>query len=268
MHNKLVIFDIETVIDCEAGRRLLNLPQEMSDAEVIKNMEDYHLQITDGKNKFIRQPFHKIVAISFLSADIERTAEGEKYILTEVRSGGKLDSSEKELVAGFFSYLKAAKPRLVTFNGRTFDVPVLKYRAMVHGIDAKWYYQMGDKWNNYGSRYSLDWHCDLIEAFSDFGTSARVKMNELCAAFSIPGKLDVDGAQVQTLFDEGNLQEIRDYCELDVISTYLLYLKYAQHTGLTSSDNATAAQEDLISYLESNPRDNFNKYLDAYYQAN
>ncbi len=264
MHNKLIVFDIETITDCDAGRRLLDLPKKMSDDEVIQRLENYHLEITDGKNKFIRQPFHKIVAISFLAADIIRSEHGEAYVVTDLRSGGKAESSEQELVSGFFTYLKNAKPRLVSFNGRGFDLPVLKYRAMLHKVDAKWLYHSGDKWNNYSSRYSLDWHCDLIEAFSDFGTSARVKMKELCAIFNLPGKIDVDGSAVYGLHKAGKTHEIRDYCELDVINTYLLYLIYSHHGGITSLDNHEKSKESLIEFIQSHPKDNFSKFINSW----
>lgn len=261
MHKHLLVFDIETVIDVEAARRLLDIGESISDSDVIIALENYHLKITDGKNKFARQPFHKIAAISFLVAEIVRGENGEEYKVIELRSGGKLDSSEKELVSGFWGYAKTLKPRFVSFNGRTFDIPVLKYRAIVHDVEAKWYYQSGDKWNNYNSRYSVDWHCDLLEAFSDFGASSRVKMNELCAAFGFPGKMGVDGSDVQRLVSEGKLQEVRDYCELDVLNTYLLYLKYAFHTGITSAQGYQDAIENLVVTLEEKEGPHFHDFL-------
>ncbi|CAD6996579.1 unnamed protein product [Ceratitis capitata] len=80
-------------------------------------------------------------------------------------------------------------------------MPVLKYRAMVHGIQAEYFYKAGDKWNSYNQRYSSDWHCDLLESLSDFGASAKVKMNEVCAVLNLPGKTGVDGSQVMDLYD-------------------------------------------------------------------
>jgi predicted PolB exonuclease-like 3'-5' exonuclease len=252
-HNSLFVFDIETIPDTEAAKNLLDLSGN-NEEEIRQALTDYHLKITDGKNSFIRQPFQKVVAISFLQADIIRDGNGcERYVLNEIRSGGDLNSSEEareeNLVKGFFSYLKKQPPRIVSFNGKNFDLPVLKYRAIKYGITAPWLYKMGDKWNNYNQKYSLDWHCDLIDAFSDFGASARVKMNELCAVFGLPGKLGIDGSMVTQYYDNKKLQEIRDYCETDVINTYLLYLHYQHHTGTLSTENFMQAQEDLGNYL-------------------
>lgn len=207
-----------------------------------------------------------MVAISFLEAEIIRTSEGEQYHLQEIRSGGNIDSKEEDLIKGFFSHLKKQPPRLVSFNGKTFDLPVLKYRAIKYGVSAPWLYKMGDKWNNYSQRYSLDWHCDLIDAFSDFGASSRVKMDELCATFDLPGKIGVDGSQVTSLYDAKKISEIRNYCETDVINTYLLYLLYQHHTGTLSGDNFEASKEDLINYLQmhSEQKPHFTNFLNQW----
>jgi len=169
--------------------------------------------------------------------------------LLDIRSGGDLGSTEADLVKGFFAHLKKNFSRLVSFNGKSFDLPVLKYGAMKNEVEAAWLYKSGDKWNNYNQKFSLDWHCDLADAFSDFGASAKVKMNELCAAFNLPGKIGVDGSQVASMYDEGNLQEIRNYCETDVINTYLLYLTYQHHNGSISHNSFVQARDDLRKFL-------------------
>lgn len=249
-HQTLFVFDIETIPDTEAAYNLTGT-EEKDEQLLRKELEDYHLEITAGKNSFLRQPFHKVVAISFLEAEIERSGSEERYILKEVRSGGKENSSEKELLEGFFGYLARSKPRFVSFNGRTFDLPVLKYRAMKYGISAPWLYHTGDKWNSYGSRYSLDWHCDLLEALSEFGASARIKLNEACSILGFPGKFGVDGGKVSEMFDEGKIKEIRDYCETDVLNTYLVYLRYMQHRGDLSTDGYNRAIGDVLSFIDN-----------------
>ncbi len=138
---------------------------------------------------------------------------------------------------------------MVSFNGKNFDLPVLKYAAMKNEVEAAWLFKSGDKWNNYNQKFSLEWHCDLADAFSDFGASAKVKMNELCAAFNLPGKIGVDGSQVMQMFDEGKLQEIRNYCESDVINTYLLYLIFQHHNGSITKDSLRKCKEDLRDFL-------------------
>lgn len=250
-HQNLFVFDIETIADISSAKNLLNIQSE----DVLKlrqALKDYHLEITDGRSDFLRQCFHQVVAISFLEAEIIRSGNQEFYKIRDIRSGGDLKSLEEDLIKGFFQHLKKQLPRLVSFNGKTFDLPVLKYRAMKYEVSAPWLYKMGDKWNNYSQKYSLDWHCDLIDAFSDFGASARVKMNELCAVFNLPGKFGIDGSMVEEYFDNGKLQEIRDYCETDVINTYLLYLIYQHHNGSINQESFDEARKDLVDFIEQN----------------
>lgn len=249
-HQHLFIFDIETIPDTDAVPNLTG-SNEKGVATLRQELETYHLEITDGRNPFSRQPFHKVVAISFLEAEIHRDAGHEHYEIKELRSGGKEDATEKELLEGFFSYLGRSMPRLVSFNGRGFDLPVLKYRAIKHGVSAPFLYQSGDKWNSYTSRYSLDWHCDLLEALSDFGASARVKLNEVCSILGFPGKFGVDGANVATLHDEKRIKDIRDYCEGDVLNTYLVYLRYQHHNGLLTRESYNQAVGDILSLIQN-----------------
>lgn len=265
-HQNLFVFDIETIPDLNAAKNLLDFPDGSRD-ELRQGLVKYHLDITDQKNSFLRQPFHQIVSISFLEAEIIRDFNGQEfYRIIDIRSGGDLSSLEDKLVHGFFAHLKKNFSRLVSFNGKSFDLPVLKYAAMKHDVEAAWLYKKGDKWNNYSQRYSLDWHCDLADAFSDFGASAKVKMNELCAAFNLPGKIGVDGSQVTQMFDDGKLQEIRDYCETDVINTYLLYLVYQHHNGSLSKESFVKCREELRDFLikKSSEKSNFREFLEAW----
>ncbi len=249
-HQTLFVFDIETTYDTEAAANLLDVATDDKE-ELRQGLEQYHLNITNGKNSFPRQPFHKVIAISFLEAQITREGQAEQYTLQTLRSGGKEDASEEELIEGFFHYLGKSRARLVSYNGRGFDLPVLKYRAMKYGIDAPWLFKSGDKWNSYQSRYSLDWHCDLIEALSDFGASARCKLNEICSVFGYPGKVGVDGSMVTQMYDDGKIKEIRDYCETDVLNTYLVYLRYMNHCGTLSRIHYNQAISDVVSFLEN-----------------
>ncbi|TCS65027.1 3'-5' exonuclease [Varunaivibrio sulfuroxidans] len=249
-HQSLFVFDIETVPDTDAVPNLTGF----AEADVVARraeLERYHLEITQGKNAFARQPFHKVVAISFLHAEIERAGEREVYYLKELRSGGAEASSEKDLIKGFFGFIDRHRPRLVSFNGRGFDIPVLKYRAMKHGVSAHTFATLGDKWASYGARYATDWHCDLLEVMSDFGASARIRLNEAAAVMGFPGKIGVDGAMVAPMYDEGRLGEIRDYCESDVLNTYLVYLRQRLFTGAIDADGYNRAVADIIALIEA-----------------
>lgn len=266
-HQTLFVFDIETIYDTRSAK-VLTACEAVDVIALREQLEAYHASATEGRNSFPRQPFHQVVAISFLEAEIARDGTHEYYTLKELRSGGKEDADEKTLLEGFFQYVAKLRPRLVSYNGRTFDLPVLKYRAMLHGVSAPWLYHSGDKWNNYGSRYSTDWHCDLLDALSDFGASGRCKLNEICAVMGYPGKIGVDGSQVAPLYDAGRIKEIRDYCETDVLNTYLVYLRYMYHRGDLSQAGYNQAIGDVLSYVkEAGDRTHLVEFFTAWDEA-
>ena len=267
-HRTLFVFDIETVPDTDAVPALTGF----ADPDVVARrteLERYHLEATHGNNPFPRQPFLRVVAIAFLEAEIDRDGPRETYLLNELRAGGETDWDERKLIEGFFSYFERIKPRLVSFNGRTFDLPVLRYRAMIHGIAAPFLYSAGDKWNSYTSRYSPDWHCDLLEVLSDYGASARIRLNEACAALGLPGKFGPSGADVAGLYDAGRIGEVRAYCETDVLNTYLVYLRHQLHTGGIVLEGYNRAVADLVTMLEGerSARPHLGDFLAAWHTA-
>jgi len=264
-HQNLFVFDIETIPDTDAAPNLTGVTSP-DVAERRAAIEDYHLKITDGKNSFPRQPFHKVVAISFLEAEIERDGAMEGYVLRDLRSGGEAGFDEAKLLQGFFTYLERQRPRLVSFNGRTFDLPVLKYRAMVHGISAPWLYKSGDKWNSYTYRFAADWHCDLLDVLRDYGASSAVKLDEVCAVMGFPGKFGVDGSMVAEMIDDGKVDEVRNYCETDVLNTYLVYLRWQLHNGTLNKAGYNASVADLISFIdaEKEKRPYLGEFMDAW----
>jgi 3'-5' exonuclease len=212
----------------------------------------------DGSG-FPKPPFHIPVAIAFLHATIARDGNHERYELRELRCGGDPGYSEAELIRAFIDFVERLEPRLVSYNGRSFDLPVIKYRAMVHGLSAPLLTS-----RDYTYRYSTDHHCDLLEVLTDFGASTRAKLDEVCSVLGFPGKIGVDGSMVAGMYEAGQVAEIRDYCELDVLNTYLVYLRHALLCGRTNQENHAQATEDVAVYLEGErgARPHLGEFLD------
>ena len=250
MRRDVIIFDIETVPDADATRHLLGTP-DVRDAEARDALSDYFIEKTEGKNDFPRQPFHQVVAISYAQLVFEPGEEGPELVIRRLGSGGDVKSSERELLEGFFGLIEKRAPRLVSFNGRGFDIPVLKYRAMVHGLSCPRWFSEGDKWNSYDSRYSSEYHVDLLEVLSDHGASARCSMHEVASAFGVPGKLDTAGDDVRGMFEARQIAAIRNYCETDVCTTLLLFLRWQLFTGALSTGAYARSVLGLRHYLES-----------------
>ncbi|MDT8375123.1 MAG: 3'-5' exonuclease [Mariprofundaceae bacterium] len=254
MQRDLIVFDIETVPDAKATRQLLGEP-ELTDIEARDALSSYFLEKTNGNNDFPRQPFHQVVAISYAHLICEPGEEGIEMVVRRIASGGDKKSSEAELLDGFFSLIEKRAPRLVSFNGRGFDIPVLKYRAMAHSLSCPRWFSEGDRWKNYDARYDLTYHIDLLEVLSDFGASARCSMHEVASAFGIPGKLDTAGDDVRGMFEAGEIEAIRNYCETDVCTTLLTLLRWQLFSGALPEGAYARAVLGVRNYLEGEATD-------------
>lgn len=217
-------------------------------------------------DEFPKTPFHQVVAISFLAARVESTEGGPQYVVDELRTGGDVTYSEGQLVKAFFQYVEKKRPRLVTFNGRGFDLPMLKYRGLKHEGAAPWFAKGEGRWDNYGYRYNVDWHCDLMDVLSDYGASKAASLSDVSALLGVPCKLGIEGPQVKGLVEAGRLAEVRDYCETDVLSTYLIFLRLALFRGEMSARGHANSTADLQAYLakERSARPHLGVFLDAW----
>ncbi len=181
---------------------------------------------------------------------------------------GDEDSSEAEIVGRFFDGIARYTPDLVSWNGGGFDLPVLQYRALKHGIQAPRYWEIGEsdrdfKWNNYLNRYHWR-HVDLMDVLANFSPRANAKLDEIATMLGFPGKLGMDGSQVWGKYLEGGVREIRNYCETDVLNTWLVYLRF-EHMRGNLDDKDLAREYALIrSTLESMRKSHLNDFLAAW----
>jgi len=128
----LLIFDIETIPDTDSARKIQDM-ESLSDAEVAESMFAQRRQQTGGSD-FLRHHLQKVVAISVVLRTSDKLS---------VWSLGDIDSPEKDIIQRFFDGIDRYTPMLVSWNGSGFDLPVLHYRALLHGINASRYWETG-----------------------------------------------------------------------------------------------------------------------------
>jgi len=221
-----MVFDIETIPDIEGGRRLYELG-DLDDDGVAKAMFHLRAQKTGG-SEFLAHHLHRIVAISV-------TFRGRGSDDFKVWSLGDEQASEKEILQRFFDGIDKFTPTIVSWNGSGFDLPVIHYRAMLHKLSAPRYWEMGEednsfKWNNYISRYHMR-HTDLMDLLALYSGRANAPLDELATLYGFPGKMGMDGSKVWGAFQEGKIKDIRNYCETDVLNTWLVYLRFQLMRG-------------------------------------
>ena len=225
----ILVFDIETIPDVAGIRRLDDLPDSMSDAEVADHAFAARREKTGSD--FLPHHLQRVAAISCVFRDRAGL---------RVRSLGTAEDGEAALIQSFYRVIEKYTPQLVSWNGGGFDLPVLHYRALVHGIAAPRYWDLGAddrdfKWNNYISRYHSR-HTDLMDVLAMYQARANAPLDALAKLCGFPGKLGMDGGQVWAAFREGRIDEIRNYCETDVVNTYLLYCRFQLMRGAFSAD--------------------------------
>jgi len=244
-----LVFDIETIPDAQGLRYLLDAPTDVLNAATDDEIVSIALHQRRQKNgtEFLPLHLHKICAISCA------LREGNVF---KVWTLGDEDSSEAEIIQRFYDGIEKYTPQIVSWNGGGFDLPVLHYRGLFHGVNASRYWDLGEddkefKWNNYISRYHMR-HTDLMDVMAMYNARANAPLDEIAKLCGYPGKLGMDGSKVWDAYKSGKLKEIRNYCETDVANTHLVFLRYQLMRGhLTKeayANEIALVRETLQSY--------------------
>ncbi len=251
----VLVFDIETIPDIDAGKRLYQL-DGLSDTDCAEAM--FALRREKTGHDFLPHYMQKVCAISLV------LSHGSQI---KVWSLGDEQSDEKEIISRFFTGIDKHIPRLVSWNGGGFDLPVLHYRALLHGIEAPTYWESGDnqqnfRWNNYLSRFH-NRHLDLMDVLSGYQMRAVAPLDEIASLLGFPGKMGMSGARVWEQYLAGNLKGIRDYCETDVLNTFCVYLRFEKMRGNLNAEDYQVSIERLKTYLKNEiEKPHFQEFLE------
>ena len=261
----VLVFDIETVPDVDGLRKLNHWDAMVADTEVAERAFAAR-EATTGR-RFLAHHLQRIVAISCVFRDDEGL---------RVRSLGTLDDNagenegdnETRLIQDFFKIVERYTPQLVSWNGGGFDLPVLHYRALMQGVAAGRYWDLGEddrdfKYNNYIGRYHTR-HLDLMDLLAMYQPRASAPLDDLARLCGFPGKLGMDGSQVWQAYSEGRLEEIRNYCETDVMNTWLVYCRFQVMRGVLSAAAFDAEVAIAKALLASLPAPHWREYLAAW----
>jgi len=208
------VFDCETIPDIELVKKNYEITQ---DDEILICEEVFFAQEEKTGSAFLPIPFHQVVTISAVITDDFGNFK---------KVGTFPGKNEKEIIESFFKFVEANQPKLISFNGRNFDLPMLFIRALKYNLSLPIYFDNTNKWENYRSRYSENFHIDLIEVLGSYGAVRGLKLDVIAQMAGLPGKFDVHGDEVYKLYFDGEIKKIEEYCESDVLNTYWLWLKY------------------------------------------
>lgn len=245
----ILVFDIETVADTDAARRIYPQLAELNDADALSALTAIRTQ--EAGHDFMRLPLQRIVCISALYI---KDGQFSLFSLTADKF------SEKDILAKFFRAFSDLEklPQLISWNGSGFDIPVLIYRAMQYDLAAPWLFEEGERiknmrFDNYVNRFHTR-HLDLMDRFSQYGASRREAMDVVASLYGLPGKTSVDGSMVGDLVNEADWQTLSIYCESDVMNTWLIYLRWLRLTGQLSLQDFDIWQQQSLTYLRQYTR--------------
>lgn len=229
MNGSVIVWDLETVPDIR-GFAAANSLVGKTDEEIREELGD----------KFPKHIYHSIVCIGALVAH----REPDCWVVDAVGAPHVGERTEKQLISAFCDKIAELNPQLVTFNGNSFDLPVLRYRAMINGVSAP-----GLSARHYFNRYTDD-ALDLCDALSSFSPQAKATLNEISRMMGLPGKpAGMAGTEVERHFNEGRIGAVADYCETDILNTYRLWLRYQLFGGRLSEREFDASERSLRDFI-------------------
>lgn len=260
--DNVYVFDVESVPDVDTINKVFGkIKGESYQQTVDRAYEMCGLDVDDPKS-MLKPMFQKIVSLSVL---VRKSIDNEIQLFT--RRLSILDKTEQQIIESFLDgvgKLKLTQPaQLVGFASSIFDIPILSQRALINGCTLPFFFSRPDKpWEGIDYFAKGPWCIDLMYTVG-YHQPHRPKLSEIAPACGIPGKIKYDGSDVKDLFVGGNIDEIVYYNQLDVITTYLLWLRVVHTFGYISTEAYLEEQEllKLKMQVESESNPYFGEYL-------
>ena len=238
---RYLVFDIESVADPELVARLRYPGESIEPHKAVQRYRDELMEKYDSD--FI--PYSFQVPISVAVAKVTARFELVDLVVLDAPEFRPHVITEN-FWRGWESY---RRPTLVSFNGRGFDIPLLELAAFRYGLQVPgWFQTTAKSFEQPRNRFNTQAHIDLCELLTNFGaTRFTGGLNLAANLLGKPGKMDVQGAMVQDMYEAGKLAEINDYCRCDVLDTYFVFLRSRVLTG----EITLATEQKLIAGAKS-----------------
>jgi len=239
----VAVVNIKTIPDVEGGRKLYKL-HDLSDKEVANVMFYKRRQETEN-SEFLRLHLHRICSIAITVRD----DSDFRYI-----SLGDEASSEAELIQALYDAIDHYRPTLLSWDGSNFDLPVLHYRSLVHGLTAPAYWSEDDEAIS----------PDLKDMLAGFSPDADVPLDEFACLLGFPGAMLISADKVWDTYRHAGLQQLRDACVSEALNTYLVYLRFQLFLGQLNQHQYDTECQLVRFSLEQAQSTPANEFLSAW----
>ncbi len=240
---KYLLFDVESVADGSLVSGVRYPGQNLSPADAIAT---YRQELME-KNGTDFIPYTFQIPVSVVVGKVS-----EDFELLELVTLDAPEFRPHAITQKFWLGWKMySHPTFVTFNGRTFDLPLMELAAFRYGISVPDWFAGEKSWEQPRNRYNSWSHIDLQEVLTNHGASRfNGGLNLAAQLLGKPGKMDVQGDMVQDMYTDGRLQEVNDYCQCDVLDTYFIFLRCMVMTGKLDLEREIELVSKTTQWLE------------------
>ncbi|HEX5270850.1 MAG TPA: 3'-5' exonuclease [Gemmataceae bacterium] len=224
-----LILDTESVPDGRLIARVKYPGENLTPEEAVAKAQAEARALSLTGSDFLPVTFQYPVAVSVVRV-------GADFRLQAVATLDAPQFRPAEIVRQFWKGIGHYRAKMVSFNGRGFDVPLLELAAFRYGYCLREHFLSSR--NRYGGN-----HLDLMDWLGNYGACRLAGgLDLLSKLIGKPGKMDVAGDQVYEMHRAGRLQEINDYCLCDTIDTYFVFLR----TRVLSGDLTAEQEAELV----------------------
>ena len=225
-----LVVDTESIPDGELLAKVKYSTESPTPADAIARAQEEARQASKTGSDFVNVAFQVPVAVCVVKV-------ANDFSLQAITCLDAPLFRPKEIVRKFWLGVGMyEKAKLVTFNGRCFDLPMLELAAYRQGLNLRDYFQKSR------NRFQGN-HLDLCDWLNNFGACRLMGgLNLFAKMIGKPGKMDIAGDQVYRMHCDGRFQEINDYCLFDTLDTYYVFLR----TRVLTGELALEQEEDLV----------------------
>jgi predicted PolB exonuclease-like 3'-5' exonuclease len=235
-----LILDTESVPDGRLLSMVKYAGQSLPEAEAIARAQAEARERSASGSDFLPFTFQYPVAVCVIRV-------GADFRLQNIKCLDAPHFRPAEIVREFWKGIGLLpRAKLVTFNGRGFDLPLLELAAFRYGCCGQAYFQSCRNRFNGG-------HLDLLDWLTNFGASRLAGgLNLLSKILGKPGKMEFTGDQVYTMHLQGKKQEINNYCMFDTLDTYFVFLRTRVMAGeITLEQEQVLVREEAKNWIAS-----------------
>lgn len=257
-----LVFDTESIPDGKLLAKVKYPDARLSVEEAVERAQAEAREASHTGSDFLPVTFQIPIAVCVLRVGADFLPQGltcldaPQFRIAEI---------VRKFWKGVAHYNRA---KLVTFNGRGFDLPLMELAAFDYGCSARDYF--------YNSRNRFNGnHVDLFDWLSNYGACRLAgglsMMAQRVGGGWQPGcgKLGIAGDQVYSMWREGKIQTINDYCMFDTLDTYFVFLRTRVLLSEVSAEEERFLSRRARSWLgqKTGELPALKQYLEAWDQA-